>query len=103
MAPAQNDSIVSCGSESQQVIPGLLDSLGHRALLLGRQTGILTGQNLPGVRNVAVHQLRVGEWEVFRGQTLLLFFGSAHDLDGREEDCASSKVVNLRISAGLEG
>jgi len=86
MAPAGLVRDIILPSEGQQGVPGLLDRAGHRALLLGRKTGVFTGQNLAGVGDVTVHQLWVGEREILRRKTLLLFFGSAHDVIGREED-----------------
>lgn len=58
-------------SESHQHVPGALDGLGDAALLFCGQMGVFAGENLAGVCNVAIHQLGLGEGELFRCKTAL--------------------------------
>jgi hypothetical protein len=83
-------------SECQQGVAGLFDSAGNCALLFGGKSSVFTGQYFPGVRYITNHQLWVGERKILGGETLLVFFGGAHDvLEGKKIKC------RLRLSTRI--
>ena len=65
---------------SEQHVARMLDRLGDRALLTGGKMRVLAGQDLARVGNVAPHDLRGRERNLFRCETLLcgLFRRGAH-------------------------
>jgi len=70
----------SLGLLSQQHVARVLDRLRDRALMTGREMGVLARQDLAGIGHVAAHDLRRGKWDLVGRQTLLrgLFRRGAH-------------------------